>query len=92
MFVTDDIEVTVTSGPQPGDSSGLNLIGLSVGVLVVCVVVLIIVATSFLAILVVRRKKGNVRTFQSEGLSRLATSMCATCVLKEKLQIFSKSR
>ena len=75
--LTDDIEVTVTRGALPDYSSGLNPIGLSVGVVVVCVVFLFVfVAAVLLAMLVVRRIKGNVRTFQLERLTRLVTCMC----------------
>ena len=83
VVVTDDIEVTVTNGPQPVDSSGLDTVGLSVGVLVVCVVFLvcIIVAAVFIAILVVRRKKGNTGTLLPTDQTRLVACICATCKL-----------
>ena len=41
LFVTDDIETTVTSGAEPDNCSSLNPIGPSVGVIVVCMVSLL---------------------------------------------------
>ena len=82
-----DIEVTVTSGALPDDFSGLNSIGLSVSVVFVGVVFLlcIIVAAVLLAMLVVRRIKGNVRTFQLERLTRLVTCLKGKLILPSNI-------
>lgn len=77
VFVTDDIDVTVTGGPQSDDSSSLDPVGLSVGLLVVFLLC-IIVAAVFIAMFFVRRKRRNVEAFQLADLTRLVTCICAT--------------